>query len=65
MLALRDGALETWIEGIARKECDELGQVLVLWVGAVLVDDGLEARDAADGLSGSGSALVLAADLEK
>lgn len=46
-------ALETRVEGIAAEDGEEVGERLVLGRGAVVVYEGLEAGDAADGLGGT------------
>ena len=60
MLSFGHGAFETRVEGVARKEGKGVRLSREPGVGAVVVDDGLESRDAADGLCGSCSMLVLA-----
>lgn len=52
MPALCDGTLETRIEGIAGEEGKELRLIGEAGVGAIVVDDGLEASDTTDWFCG-------------
>lgn len=55
MPALGDGALDTGIEGITGEEGEDIGLAGKPRVGAVVVHEGLETGDAADGFCRSRS----------
>lgn len=48
MAALGNGTLETGVERIAGEEGQDIGFVGKPWMGAVVVHEGLEARDPAN-----------------
>lgn len=55
MTALRDRALETRIKGITGEECQDGRVVIEALIGAVVVDERLEAGGATRWVSGAGS----------
>lgn len=50
MPAFGNGTFETWVEGVTGEKCQDIGLLGESRVGAVVVDEGLEAGGPANGV---------------